>query len=109
MAENAVDLSVLPAGARPPAPVITLNRDDWTRWNDFGIGLFLQGDLSGAAAAFEKITEIDPNNPDGWVNVGRVRVQEGNLSAARTALEHAFMTKLPSTCEKCWRNTRATE
>jgi Flp pilus assembly protein TadD len=90
MAENAVDLNVLPAGAVQPAPVVTLNRDDWTRWNDYGIGLFLQGDLSGAAGAFEKITEIDPNNPDGWVNVGRVRVQEGNLPAARTALEHAL-------------------
>src|ERR1700735_3259687 len=91
MAENAVDLSVLPAGGRQPDPVVTLNHDDWTRWNDYGIGLFLQGDLSGAAGAFGKITEIDPNNPDGWVNVGRVRVQEGNLSAARRALEHAFL------------------
>ncbi|HXO04280.1 MAG TPA: tetratricopeptide repeat protein [Candidatus Sulfotelmatobacter sp.] len=90
MAENAVDLSVLPAGGRQPDPVVTLNHDDWTRWNDYGIGLFLQGDLSGAAGAFGKITEIDPNNPDGWVNVGRVRVQEGNLSAARRALEHAL-------------------
>ncbi|MGB8522053.1 MAG: tetratricopeptide repeat protein [Candidatus Acidiferrales bacterium] len=90
MAENAVDLNVLPAGAAQPGPVLTLDRDDWTRWNDYGIGLFLQGDLSGAAGAFEKITEIDPNNPDGWVNVGRVRVQEGNLPAARAALEHAL-------------------
>jgi Tfp pilus assembly protein PilF len=90
MAENAVDLNVLPESAAQPAPVVTLNRDDWTRWNDYGIGLFLQGDLSGAAGAFEKITQIVPDNPDGWVNVGRVRVQEGNMAAAGEALEHAL-------------------
>jgi len=90
MAENAVDLSVLPASAAEPAPKIVLNRDDWTRWNDYGIGLFLQGDLTGATGAFEKITQVAPDNPDGWVNVGRVRVQEGNLACAREALEHAL-------------------
>jgi len=89
MAESAVDLRVLAAGA-PPEPRMVLHGDDWTRWNDYGIGLFLQGDLSGAAGAFEKITEIDPKNPDGWVNLGRVRVQEGNLPAAREVLERAL-------------------
>jgi tetratricopeptide (TPR) repeat protein len=90
MAENKVDLQVLPATAPEPAPNLVLNADDWTRWNDFGIGLLLQGDLIGAAGAFEKITEINPKNPDGWVNIGRVRVQEGNLPAAKEALDRAL-------------------
>jgi Flp pilus assembly protein TadD len=90
MAENKVDLQVLPAAAGEPAPNIVLDGDDWTRWNDFGIGLLLQGDLTGAAGAFEKITEINPKNPDGWVNIGRARVQEGNLPAAKEALERAL-------------------
>jgi Flp pilus assembly protein TadD len=90
MAENKVDLQVLPAAAAEPAPNVVLNGDDWTRWNDFGIGLLLQGDLTGAAGAFEKITEINPKNPDGWVNIGRVRVQEGNLPAAKDALDRAL-------------------
>jgi len=30
-----------------------------------------QGDLRGAEAAFQKATEADPQNPDGWVNIGR--------------------------------------
>jgi Flp pilus assembly protein TadD len=90
MAENQVELQVLPAAAPEPAPQAVLNADDWTRWNDFGIGLFLQGDLTGAAGAFDKITEINPKNPDGWVNIGRVRVQEGNLPAAKQALERAL-------------------
>jgi Tfp pilus assembly protein PilF len=90
MAENAVDLSVLAATAAEPKPKVVLNHDDWTRWNDYGIGLFLQGDLSGAAGAFEKITEIEPGIPDGWVNMGRARVQEGNLTAAREVLDRAL-------------------
>jgi len=63
---------------------------DWERWNDYGIGLLLQGDLKGAAAAFTRATEADPKNPDGFVNIGRARVQEGDLEGARTALDKAI-------------------
>ena len=93
VAQNAIDLNVLPAKSVEPAPAVQLNPDDWIRWNDYGIGLFLQGDLTGAAAAFTKITQIDPKNPDGWVNLGRVRVQEGNLPAAREVLDRALALK----------------
>ena len=93
VAQNAIDLNVLPAKSAEPAPSVQLKPDDWTRWNDYGIGLFLQGDLTGAAAAFNKITEIDPKNPDGWVNLGRVRVQEGNMPAAKEVLNRALALK----------------
>ncbi|MGA9145671.1 MAG: tetratricopeptide repeat protein, partial [Candidatus Acidiferrales bacterium] len=93
VAQSTIDLNVLPTNSIEPAPNIQLNPDDWTRWNDFGIGLFLQGDLTGAAGAFAKITEIDPKNPDGWVNLGRVRVQEGNMSAAKEVLNRALALK----------------
>ncbi len=90
VAEGAATLEVLSARNAEPAPEVALNAEDWTRWNDYGIGLLLQGDLSGAAAAFEKISEIDPMNVDAYVNLGRVRVEEGNLAAARTVLEKAL-------------------
>src|SRR6266566_3007756 len=77
LAETEVTLNVAPHGARMPGTEIDLKAEDWQRWNDYGIGLFLQGDLKGAAAAFEKVTEVDPKNPDGWVNIGRAAVQEG--------------------------------
>ena len=93
MAEDTADLNVLAANAPQPAPKVVLNPDDWTRWNDYGIGLFLQGDLSGAAGAFEKITQMAPANFDGWTNVGRVRLQEGNLPAAQEVLEKALALK----------------
>jgi Flp pilus assembly protein TadD len=89
--ENAVEISVTPQGRRPDAPKTVLQKDDWTRWNDYGIGLLLQGDLKGARAAFEKITEIDDKNPDGWVNLGRVAVQEGDMEQARQVLQRALV------------------
>src|SRR6266571_3921477 len=70
IAEDTKTLRVLPRGAALPQPKTASTKEDWTRWNDYGIGLFLQGDLKAAAAAFEKITEADPQNPDGWTNIG---------------------------------------
>jgi tetratricopeptide (TPR) repeat protein len=90
VAQNAVTLDVLPANAPTPLPKTQLAKEDWQRWNDYGIGLLLQGDLKAAQAAFEKITEVDPQNPDGWVNIGRAALQEGDIARARTVLEKAL-------------------
>jgi len=72
---------------------VTLAKEDWSRWNDYGIGLFLQGDLKASAAAFQKVADIDPQNPDGWVNIGRALVQEGDTGGARIVLEKALALK----------------
>ena len=69
---------------------LTLDSRDRERWNDYGIGLLLEGDLKGAERAFEKVTEIDPKYADGWVNVARARVQEGNTDAAKPELQKAL-------------------
>jgi tetratricopeptide (TPR) repeat protein len=90
ISRNEVTLNVLPHSAPAPAPVMDLRSEDWTRWNDYGIGLFLQGNLKGAQQAFEQITRMDPGNPDGWVNLGRVAVQEGDMDRARLVLEKAL-------------------
>jgi tetratricopeptide (TPR) repeat protein len=67
-----------------------VDASDWERWNDYGIGLLLQGDLKGADAAFTRATEANPENPDGYVNIGRTRVQEGDIEGAREALNRAL-------------------
>ena len=90
VAQNEVALDVLPATAPAPQPKTQLTKEDWQRWNDYGIGLLLQGDLKAAQAAFEKITEVDPQNPDGWVNIGRVALQEGDVARTRVVLEKAL-------------------
>jgi tetratricopeptide (TPR) repeat protein len=90
IAEDTKTLRVLPRNAPEPQAKTITTKEDWTRWNDYGIGLFLQGDLKAAAAAFEKITEADPQNPDGWTNIGRALVQEGDTAGARKVLEKAL-------------------
>ena len=90
LAEDTKTLRVLPRNAAAPQPKTVSVKEDWTRWNDYGIGLFLQGDLRAAAAAFEKITQADPQNPDGWTNIGRVLVQEGDTAGARKVLEKSL-------------------
>jgi tetratricopeptide (TPR) repeat protein len=90
VAENEVTLPVIAHNAPAPKPETIVQKEEWQRWNDYGIGLFLQGDLKAAAAAFQKVTEADPDNPDGWVNIGRCAVQEGDMERARTVLEKAL-------------------
>ncbi len=90
VAQNEVALDVLPANAPAPQPRTDIKKEDWQRWNDYGIGLLLQGDLKGAQSAFEKVTQADPQNPDGWVNIGRAALQEGDVARARAVLEKAL-------------------
>jgi len=63
---------------------------DRERWNDWGIGMLLQGDLKGAEYAFRKVTEADPEYADGWVNIARALIQEGETEEARPLLERAL-------------------
>jgi len=63
---------------------------DRERWNDYGIGLLLQGDLKGAEYAFRKVTEAEPKYPDGWLNVARALIQEGETDAAKPFIAKAL-------------------
>lgn len=90
LAEDEVTLQVEPHSAQAPQARVVLQKDDWQRWNDYGIGLLAQGDLKGAEAAFQRITEADAKNPDGWVNIGRAALQEGDTERARTVLKQAL-------------------
>ena len=90
MAQDTKELKVIDKKAPVPAIRSKLEKADLLRWNDYGIGLFLQGDLKSAESVFLKVTEIDPAYADGWVNVGRVRVQEGNTAGAQQVLRRAL-------------------
>ena len=90
VAQDTKELRVIGKKEAPPAPQTAAIKEDWTRWNDYGIGLFLQGDLRNAGMAFEKVTQSDPRNADGWVNIGRVRAQEGDNVGAVQVLDKAL-------------------
>ena len=67
-----------------------IRAQDRERWNDWGIGLLLQGDLKGAEYAFHRVTEAEPSYADGWLNIGRALIQEGETEAARPFVEKAL-------------------
>jgi hypothetical protein len=90
MAAAEASLRILPKNAPPPAVQPLLDRSVRERWNDYGIGLLLQGDIKGAEAAFLGVTEMEPEYADGWVNVGRARLQEGNMAGAEEVLRRAL-------------------
>ena len=60
-----------------------IDKADRERWNDWGIGLLLQGDLKGAEYAFRQVTKAEPEYADGWLNVARALIQEGETDAAK--------------------------
>ena len=68
---------------------------EWQRWNDYGIGLLLEGDrgsekgeLIQAAQAFAEVEKL--KRPDGPLNLARVYLKEGRLADALEALQRAM-------------------
>ena len=86
------EASIAVVGGKAPLPDVKpfLDRTVRERWNDYGIGLLLQGDLKAAEAAFSKVTAMDPGYADGPVNVARAQLQEGDVEAAIPVLEGAL-------------------
>ncbi len=78
----------VPLGESAWSPVV--RKQDRERWNDWGIGLLLQGDLKGAEYAFRKTTEAEPEYADGWLNVARALIQEGEIDAAKPYIAKAM-------------------
>jgi tetratricopeptide (TPR) repeat protein len=82
LAQATASLPVGPDGSKPSwTPVV--QKADRERWNDWGIGLLLQGDLKGAEYAFKQVTKAEPGYADGWLNVARALIQEGETDAAK--------------------------
>jgi tetratricopeptide (TPR) repeat protein len=69
---------------------VKIDPADRERWNDYGIGLLLQGDLKGAERAFQNVVRCDPRYADGWTNIARALIQEGDIDAAKPMLEKAL-------------------
>lgn len=66
---------------------------EWQRWNDYGIGLFLEGqggskgEFRQAAAAFQKVEAL--GRFDGPLNLARVLNAEGRVEEAIEAIQRA--------------------
>ena len=67
---------------------------EWQRWNDYGIGLLLEGNVGAekgqliqATEAFQQVEKL--GRADGAVNLARVYFKEGRLEDAVSALQRA--------------------
>ncbi len=91
VAEDRVILPLLSPDDRRPAPRPPKPQPlDRERFNDYGIGMLLQGDLVAAKEAFGRVVALDPKYADGHVNLARVLIQEGDHPAAVPRLERAL-------------------
>ncbi len=93
MARDAVKIGVAggPSATNKPSPI----EAEWQRWNDYGIGLLLEGQVKGgqkgelrqAEEVFRKVADL--GRADGWINLARVYQREGRIPDALAALEKA--------------------
>ena len=77
-------------GSTPTVWQPVVDKSSRERWNDWGIGLLLQGDLKGAEYAFTQVTKAEPEYADGWLNVARALIQEGETEAAKPFIREAL-------------------
>ncbi|MFM9960915.1 MAG: tetratricopeptide repeat protein [Planctomycetaceae bacterium] len=91
MAADSVTFPVEGLSTETAAKVTEQKRDipPWQRWNDYGIGLFLEGkaELRQSIAAFEEVEKL--GRYDGPLNLARVLHREGRLDEAVEALNRA--------------------
>jgi tetratricopeptide (TPR) repeat protein len=97
----ATDAVVLPvAGERKNIAAQRVTADAARRWNDYGIGLLLEGGggtkagLRQAEDAFDRVEALQDAN--GALNLARVYFNEGRLEAAARALRRASSGEPPA-------------
>jgi hypothetical protein len=49
-----------------------------------------RGDLLGASSTLDRALRIEPNNPLLWIEMGRIRLEEGDAHQAETCARKAF-------------------
>jgi tetratricopeptide (TPR) repeat protein len=77
-------------GRTPTAWTPVARTADRERWNDWGIGLLQQGDIKAAEYAFKQVTVAEPGYADGWLNVARALIQEGETDQAKPYIAEAL-------------------
>jgi tetratricopeptide (TPR) repeat protein len=98
MATDTIELPV--SGQRADIDAQSSAIGDAIRWNDYGIGLLLEGgsdargELRQAEQAFRQVESLQ--NTNGSLNLARVYFSEGRLEQAARALRHAGSGEPPA-------------
>lgn len=101
IAADTVTLPVVADRSAAARPADRLAPDDWMRHNDYGIGLFLQDDTRGAYRAFSAVVAAAPERLDGYRNLARVALRDGDLDAAYRHLKECEKLK-PGDAQTAW-------
>jgi tetratricopeptide (TPR) repeat protein len=103
MARDTVNLPVAGGPTAQNEPSAIKPEETWQRWNDYGIGLLLEGGVKGAQKgelkqAEQVFLEVATafGRADGWVNLARVYLKEGRNDDALEALSKAASQKEPA-------------
>lgn len=88
IASDEIELPVAASADEVEVPA-DVPAEAWMRFNDWGIGLLVQGDTRGATRAFGDLVRLFPARVDGWRNRARTAWTDGNLAAAYEDLRRA--------------------
>lgn len=69
------------------------NEAEWIRYNDYGIGLFLENDTRAAILAFEQVEKMLPNSIEGPLNLAKSYIKEGSINKAYSYLKKCEQLK----------------
>jgi Tfp pilus assembly protein PilF len=80
----------LTLGPNSPTPPLPTDNPEWMRWNNLGIGYLDELQYDDAMRAFEHVTQLRPDYPDGFINVGLNFIEWEKYHEARDPLEKAL-------------------
>jgi tetratricopeptide (TPR) repeat protein len=66
------------------------DKNEWMRWNNYGIALLNELQYSQAIAAFEHVVKLRPDYPDAYTNVALANFRNERYDAAMEALNKAL-------------------
>jgi tetratricopeptide (TPR) repeat protein len=94
--EIASDRLTLSVVANKSEYAVTKVADDpgqWMRYNDYGIGLLLEGTTRGASRAFEQVARLKSDLIEGPLNLAKTAVRDGNIDKAYQHLQQCEKIK----------------
>jgi len=94
MARDSATIAVANSEVERPASIGESDSRTWERWNAYGLGLLEQSDLKSAETAFLQAAENAPNPAEAWINLGIVRLREGNFADAKQAFDTALKMRV---------------
>lgn len=86
-ADGVADVATSGAGPAGTQDARGVGVEPWVRFNDYGIGLLLEGNTRLAERAFRSVADLEPARIDGALNLARTAIAAGNLDSAYAHLE----------------------